>query len=251
MPRRDGRLEPGQPLNGAISAGAWNRMMDAADVVMGDRYGFAGGRATAGNTPYTWVYAKPSATVARWGVLAITGVEITPTSSDSDSATVSFQDQPVVTCDTPSATTTAWGVAVEPIESGKIGRLAVGGVVQVKAADLGKAAGATVLWKDSTWALVRFGSGIVRGTFTGNWSKGSTATVTDAVTSSKTYTVKNYIASLATSGTVTCSIAQVGDEWILVSWDWHSLSGYSGSAQQVLAHNASGQLTWLNTTGCT
>lgn len=39
MPRNDGRLEPGQRLNGAISARAWNRMLDAADVVLGDRYG--------------------------------------------------------------------------------------------------------------------------------------------------------------------------------------------------------------------
>lgn len=242
MPRKDGRLEPGQPLNGAISAGAWNRMMDAADVVMGDRYGFSGGGTTAGNTPYTWVWAKASAAVDRWGVAAITGMDIAP--SDN-------QDQPVVTCGTPSAATTAWGVAVEPIAYDKIGRLAVAGVVQLKAADLGKASGAAVLWKDSTWALIRIDAGIVRGTFTGTWSKGSTATVTDAVTTSKTYTVKNYIASLATSGTVTCSIAHVGDEWILVAWDWTALSGFSGSAQQVLAHNTSGQLVWLNTTACT
>ena len=93
MARQDGRLEPGQRLNGAISARAWNRMMDAADVVHGDRYSVTADGPKAGAKPYTWVYAKPSATVARWGVLAITGVEITPTSSDSDSATVSFQDR--------------------------------------------------------------------------------------------------------------------------------------------------------------
>jgi hypothetical protein len=82
---------------------------------------------------------------------------------------------PVLTGGTPSATTTAWGVAVEPIESGKIGRLAVGGVVQVKAA-IGNSAHkfvrakasttelesawsgeGLILWQGSGWALVRLG----------------------------------------------------------------------------------------------
>jgi predicted RecA/RadA family phage recombinase len=156
-------------------------------------------------------------TVARWGVLAITGVAITPTSS-SGGATASFEEMPVLTGGTPSATTTAWCVAVEPIESGKIGKVAVGGVVQLKAADLGKASGAHVLWKDSTWALVRIQSGVVRGTFTAPWNKGATATVTDAITTSVTYTgVKNYFANVTGSGSKACAIAYVGSEWILIA----------------------------------
>lgn len=35
--RRDGRIEPGQPLRTAVSAAAWNRAQDAADVVLGQR----------------------------------------------------------------------------------------------------------------------------------------------------------------------------------------------------------------------
>lgn len=35
MGRTDGRIEPGQPLAGAISARAWNRAQDAADIVLG------------------------------------------------------------------------------------------------------------------------------------------------------------------------------------------------------------------------
>jgi hypothetical protein len=130
--------------------------------------------------PYTWVYCKPSVTVARWGVLAITGVAITPTSS-SGGATASFEEMPVLTGASPSATTTAWCVAVEPIESGKVGRVAVGGVVQCKvevtSADdkfVACKASATelktgvkgeglILYKDSgtgsgKWALVRLGT---------------------------------------------------------------------------------------------
>jgi hypothetical protein len=45
--RQDGRIEPGQKLSGAISARAWNRAQDAADIVLGDRVGFAAGPGTA------------------------------------------------------------------------------------------------------------------------------------------------------------------------------------------------------------
>jgi hypothetical protein len=247
MARPDGRLEPGQPLRGAISARAWNRAQDAADLVLGANPGTEGVPGSPVLKPYTWVYCKPSVTVARWGVLAITGMEITPTSS-SGGATASFEEMPVLTGGTPSATTTPWCVAVEPIESGKIGRVAVGGVVQLKAADLGKASGAHVLWKDSNWALIRMQAGVIRGTFSGTWTKGSTTTVTDAVVSGATYTAKNYIATL--SGSV-CLIAYVADEWVLVGWDWHSLTGYSASKQQVLTHAANGGLAWIDTTACT
>jgi hypothetical protein len=214
--RKDGRIEPGQKLSTAISARAWNRAQQAADVVLGVQPEIGAGSLPGPFRPYTWVYCKPSATVARWGVLAITGVEITPTSEDGD-ATASFEEMPVLTGGTPSATTTAWCVAVEPIASGSIGRVAVGGVVQVKATDLGKASGSHVLWKNSSWALIRINAGIIRGTFSGSWAKGATATVTDAVLSGVTYAAKNYFTSLAGSGTKACAIAQAGGEWILIA----------------------------------
>ena len=217
MARPDGRIEPGQPLRGAISARAWNRAQDAADLVLGANPGTTGVSGSQVLTPYTWVYCQPSVTVARWGVLAITGVAITPTSS-SGGATASFEEMPVLTGGTPSATTTAWCVAVEPIAANAVGRVAVGGVVQLKAADLGKASGAHVLWKDSTWALIRIQSGVVRGTFTAPWSKGATKSVSDAVTSGTTYAdVKNYFAAITGTGTKACAIAYVGTEWILIA----------------------------------
>ena len=43
MPRPDGRIEPGQPLRGAISARAWNRAQDAADLVLGVNTGVTAG----------------------------------------------------------------------------------------------------------------------------------------------------------------------------------------------------------------
>jgi hypothetical protein len=241
MPRPDGRIEPGQPLRGAISARAWNRAQDAADLVLGAGTGTEGVTGSPVLKPYTWVYCRPSVTVARWGVLAITGVEITPTSTPGG-ATASFEEMPVLTGGTPSATTVAWCVAVEPIESGKVGRVAVGGVVQCKidvasendrfvttkasSVEL-KSAGngqGLILWKDTgtgtgKWALVRLGGGvgILRGTFAAPWSKGATATVTDAANTSTTYTAKNYFAGITATGTKACAIAYAGGEWILIA----------------------------------
>ena len=215
MPRPDGRLEPGQPIRGAISARAWNRAQDAADLVLGANPGTEGVPGSPVLKPYTWAYCQPSVTVARWGVLEITGVQITPTSS-SGGATASFEEMPVLTGGTPSATTTAWCVAVEPIESGKVGKVAVGGVVQCKESDLGKAAGAHVLWKGGGWALIRINAGVIRGTFTAPWEKNATATVTDSVISGATYTAKNYTAPITGTGTKSCLIAYAGGEWVLV-----------------------------------
>lgn len=242
MPRNDGRLEPGQRLNGAISARAWNRMMDAADVVHGERYSVEGGSSAASPKPYTWAYCKAGVTVPRWGILAITGMDVAPTSSDSADATKTFQDTPVLTGGAPSDTTTAWCVAVEPIESGKIGRVAVGGVVQCKVdvtsaddtfvtckastAELKSASAGEglMLWKQSgtgtgKWALLRLGNvrSLVRGTFSAPWNKGSTATVIDSVSTGTTYTVKNYFASVTGTGTRACAIAYVAKEWILIA----------------------------------
>jgi hypothetical protein len=175
MLRPDGRLEPGQPLRGAISARAWNRAQDAADIVLGAHAGTSGVPGSTVLKPYTWAYCQPSVTVARWGVLEITGVQITPTSSPGG-ATASFEEMPVLTGGTPSATTTAWCVAVEPIESGKVGKVAVGGVVQCKASIgnsshkfLRAKASTTelesawsgeglILWQGGGWALVRLGT---------------------------------------------------------------------------------------------
>jgi hypothetical protein len=97
-------------------------------------------------------------------------------------------------------------VAVEPIAAGKIGRVAVAGVVQAKInvvsesdtfatakdGDLtqltsASSGEATILWKESgtgasKWAIVRFGgaggASIRLGKVTGTWSKNATASVT-------------------------------------------------------------------------
>lgn len=75
--------------------------------------------------------------------------------------------------------------------------------------------------KDGTaWYLVSWEppQGIVRGTFTAPWAKGTTQAVSDAVTSSKSYPdVKNYFANVKGTGTKMCAIAYVGSEWVLIA----------------------------------
>jgi hypothetical protein len=60
MPRRpDGRIEQGQRLSTAISARAWNRAQDAADIVLGERTGFGAEGPTLQGLPQVRV-ALPS-----------------------------------------------------------------------------------------------------------------------------------------------------------------------------------------------
>jgi hypothetical protein len=200
------RIKPG-PLRGQISARAWNRAQDAADIVLGDRYSQAGGGPMAGPSSYTPILAKngTTGTVNRWGVLSVAGVVFTP-SGATGNATQQFQDQPVLSGGLPTGGS-AFVVAVEPIAAGKIGRVAVAGVVQAKVdivshshthvkaknGDLTQliTAGngdAEILWMEpgtgtGKWAVIRFAGGGGNGEasrlgkVTGTWTKGATASV--------------------------------------------------------------------------
>lgn len=200
-----GRITPG-PIGGQISARAWNRAQDAADIVLEQRDNGVAAGPSAGPSAYTPILAKNATTgsVRRWGVLSVAGVVFTP-SGTTGNATQQFQDQPVLSGGLPTGGS-AFVVAVEPIAAGKIGRVAVAGVVQAKInitdaghgfatakdgdlTQLSSAASgdAQILWKESgagasKWAIVRFGAGagasIRLGKVTGTWSKNGTATVT-------------------------------------------------------------------------
>jgi len=54
MAKPDGRIEKGQRLSTAISARAWNRAQDAADIVLGARPGVEAGQ---GRFPHTYIDA--------------------------------------------------------------------------------------------------------------------------------------------------------------------------------------------------
>lgn len=225
MARNDGRIEPGQKLSTAISARAWNRAQEAADRVLGAGTGATpGDGANYGSAPYTFVYAKNNGVlIERWGVLQITGLEVTPTNTPGG-ATAQFEQMPVLACANPvsNAAIKEWCVAIEPISTGKIGRVAVAGVVQIKAADLARASGSFVIWKNDEWALIRIGgSGVRLGTISGGWSKGGTAVVTeqngdgtDKIPTS-TFLAKNYFVTVSGNRRVAC--AKADDTWILIA----------------------------------
>jgi hypothetical protein len=202
----NGRVTPG-PIKGQLSARALNRAQEAAEIVLGQRPNGATDGPGFGPVPYTPILAKNNTTgaVRRWGVLSVAGVVFTP-SGATGNATQQFQDQPVLSGGLPTGGS-AFVVAVEPIAAGKIGRVAVAGVVQAKVdivssshthvkakdGDLTQliTAGngdAEILWKESgagtgKWAIIRFAGGggdteFVRlGKVSGTWTKGATASV--------------------------------------------------------------------------
>ena len=224
MPRPDGRIEPGQPIRGAISARAWNRAQDAADLVLGAHAGTSGVQGSPVLKPYTWCYCTSSVSVDRWGIVAITDLAINQNNS-------SFQDTPVLAGGMPSEDTTSWAVAVEPIAAGAIGRVAVSGVVQCRIENRSdfhpyvkcKASNTELMsaWngegfpliKDRSigsgkWGLVRIGHVFQRttllGTFDAPWPKGTAKTVSSG---EKSFTVNNPFAEITGTGTRTCSIS--------------------------------------------
>lgn len=144
------------------------------------------------------------ADLPRWGVMRISGIEINPATDDTRRR--SFEEMPCVTGAKPNTTTGGkFVIAVEPIKSGKIGRVSAAGIVQAKVSfssashtrakpknntvdHLESAADgpAEILWSASTsgeqWALVRFGGaggGQLRvGKVSSAWAIGTCATVT-------------------------------------------------------------------------
>lgn len=142
--------------------------------------------------------------ITRWGVMEISGIEINPETNATSRRT--FEEMPCVTGVMPTATTgSKFVIAVEPIKSNAIGRVAVAGVVQAivnvsnaahgyaapiasNQAELASAASGPceILWKASgtgnaKWALLRLQGGsypLRIGRTASAWNKGSTATIT-------------------------------------------------------------------------
>jgi hypothetical protein len=211
MAAPNGRIEPGQPLESAISARAWNRAQDAADIVLGAGAGMNAAGPRTAIAPYVVLPCKNNSAedVPRYGVLAIESLEIEPTSTASDAETLQFQSQPVIRGDLPYGEETIAVIAIQPIPAGSVGMVAVSGVVQARI-DIKSAShtlattkdnevaemktsgsvGYPIIWKQSgtgagKWALVMLSSrvphapqGIRLGKISSTWAKGSTKTVT-------------------------------------------------------------------------
>jgi len=245
---RPGRIEPG-PIRGQISARAWNRAQDAADIVLGQRSDGTAAGPSDGPSSYTPILARNSTTgtVNRWGVMSVAGVVFTP-SGATGNATQQFQDQPVLSGGLPTGGS-SFVVAVEPIAAGEIGLVAVAGVVQskinvvsesdtfatAKDGDLtqltsSSSGEATILWKESgtgagKWALVRFGAagaagGSRLGKVTGTWTKGATASVQQYSGAGAVVTGSTFVA-INRAQTVT---GPTGGYWVgceLIDSTWH------------------------------
>ena len=138
--RRDGRIDPGQPLGKAISARAWNRAQDAADLVLGQAPG-----ATLGEGPATGralniirVRNLSGLAVPIHGVLSLSGPVISPVggqltgSAEADSKAKQFHETIVMSGAKPSANSSRFCVTIEPILIDGYGRAAVSGVMAIK-----------------------------------------------------------------------------------------------------------------------
>ncbi len=137
-----GRIAAGQKLSSAISARAWNRAQDAADLVLGTRGNFAPGD-TAGIARAATVAIIRNDSgypVPLGGALAVNGLVVNPGAGDIeadepttiDEAAREFIRRPVLTGRRPEYAYDAMAVALEPVAVGAAGRFAVGGVFPCK-----------------------------------------------------------------------------------------------------------------------
>lgn len=252
------KVRPGQPIK--IAARAWNSVID--QVTIRPRFGAS----PSLSPPINFQVRCRNATtgdVPRWGVLQITGILETPTGATGaystgpqTAGTMSFLSYPGVVGVTPtSAAGAKFVVATEPIEAGKVGMVAIDGVVQVKldvgATDhsfasakagsvtqmrTGSSGEAAVLWKEDgtglRWGLVRIGStaggGVKLGKITGTWSKGSSQEVWEysgagwqvsGTIGYATITGMNLFATVEASGSASkwVAVAKVDSTWHLIA----------------------------------
>jgi len=125
-----GRIEKGQPLAKAISAAAWNRAQDAADVVLGvtpERLAEPAAHAV-GASNIALIRNDSGLDVKAAGILGINGLAIDPVVSNEMPSIVT---RPILigTAATETAHLNKFGITLEPIKSGSVGRVAICGVV--------------------------------------------------------------------------------------------------------------------------
>jgi len=134
MTRPDGRIEKGQRLSSAISARAWNRAQDAADIVLGTRPGVLAGDGKPMPVGCVEMLLKSQETVTAinaFEVVEITGVANQLAEKPLIAGGIkAFESVPILTGRRPvNVERQNYGVALHQISSGQIGRIAVAGVV--------------------------------------------------------------------------------------------------------------------------
>lgn len=289
MARQDGRLEPGQKLDGAISARAWNRMMDAADFAMVDRLSLTAGPQQYSSAPYTWVYGwnQTGAAITRWSAFEIHDIYIPPNDNTegagygTDPNAAQFESMPSVVLRAPTSLsptenrTRCWCVALEPIPSLALGRVAVAGVVQAKIKvtnayfrfvdprngilETAEQGYARILWKEpgegsNRWALLQLGcseDSLMTAPFSGAWGVGEEKNLTLtrenlAGTFTETVKVINALMNVeAGTNGGTCILYRRAWDYknaVLVDFVMSTLKGYDGSNPVLKRHD--GRVQW-------
>jgi len=136
MPRPDGRLEQGQPIRGAISARAWNRAQDAADLVLNSRFNISSIPGNRNATPYTEALIQNNTGGDReaYTTIPMSGfVGSDSWAGNAGNASLLPKMSPLVLNGARISgvleVEQPWCVTIEPIKAGSIGRVAVSGVV--------------------------------------------------------------------------------------------------------------------------
>lgn len=114
-----------------IPSRVWNKMVRAADQA--NRFAHSQEYETTPHQKARNVILVKNTTgvdVPQYGVLAFDGVENGPNAS-LPSRLDSFCNNPVLTGVKPKGDDTAWGVTLEPIKDGRVGRIAIDGAVPV------------------------------------------------------------------------------------------------------------------------
>lgn len=146
MGRPDGRIEKGQRLGSAISARAWNRAQDAADVVLGATPGLIGAGSSGIDYPLARLRIENSLgrNLSRFECVYVSWIfGATPPHTDPEQDhkdTRNFLSNPVFRVVTSFGNSYGsnglgagkLGCCIEPINNSSVGLVAVSGIVPVK-----------------------------------------------------------------------------------------------------------------------
>jgi hypothetical protein len=230
-------VSPGDPLQlTARQVNAWNKLASQQLAIQAQAQ-------PPEPAPYLTLYARNDTTAAlsQFQAVQIKSLEL-------DASGVQFRTKPLVKVTKVDALDNALAIAVEPIGAGKIGRVAVSGVVPCRITNTdaankfarptpnstlltGAGSGpAEIIWIEgvggtNVQGLVRLGPyvEVVRlGKVSSTWSKGTVATVTQYTgygdATSTTFSARNRFADVTVSGTskwVLCT--KVDTTWLLTA----------------------------------
>lgn len=132
----NGRIEKGQPLAKAISAAAWNRAQDAADIVFGAQPDRISDPAACWQGASNIVLIK-NTTGQDLKAAGVLGIQSLVSDFDASNEMPRIVTRPILLGVSPSVSAhyNKFAITLEPIKNGKIGRAAVSGVIAFRMVD--------------------------------------------------------------------------------------------------------------------